>query len=314
PSWSDTDASRALVRVEQHDEAMGATFSIVLHGKDRAALEAAANAALDEAQRLDQLLSNYRPTSEWSAMNRGAATRPVRVSDELFMLLQNCMTYSRQSEGAFDITVGPLVKLWGFFEGEGELAGRAQVINTLRRVGYRHVQLDLAAKTVAFERPGMELDPGGIGKGYAIDRMVEVLKRHRVRIALLSASGSSIYGMGSPPGEPGGWKVKIRAPRDPHASVAEVQLENMSISTSGGYEKFFWANGRAYSHIIDPRSGYPARGSAAVSVLAPRAVDSEAWTKPFFVNGRTWTAAHKPSDVRVLFCEDVPTEPCTWIQ
>lgn len=152
----------------------------------------------------------------------------------------------------------------------------------------------------------MELDPGGIGKGYAIDRMVGVLKRHGVAIALLSASGSSIYGMGAPPNEPGGWKVTIRAARNPRAAAAEVLLEDMSISTSGGYEKFFWADDRAYSHIIDPRTGRPARGASAVSVLAPRTIDSEAWTKPYFVNGR--------ADFRVFFCEDAPDETCTWIQ
>lgn len=303
-----------LVRVEKTAEAMGSSFSIVLYGPERAALESAADAALDEAHRVDRMLSNYQPESEWSAVNRDAGSGPVRVSPELFALLARCTEYSRQSEGAFDITVGPLVKAWGFFGGEGSLPRPADVAGALTRVGYRDLLLDPAARTVRFRRPGMEIDPGGIGKGYAVDRMVGVLKRRGVQIALVSASGSSIYGMGTPPGEAEGWPITIRAPRDADGSAETLVLKDMSLSTSGGYEKFFWADGRVYSHIIDPRTGYPAQGASAVSVLAPRAVDSEAWAKPFFVNGRAWTAAHKPQGLRVFFCDDRPQQACSWIR
>jgi thiamine biosynthesis lipoprotein len=304
-----------LLRVEQSDEAMGSTFAVVLYGRDRTRLETAADAAFDEVHRLDHLLSNYRLDSEWSALNRIAADRPVKVSSELFELLSECMKYSRQSDGAFDITVGPLMKVWGFYKGEGGLPGPAAVRDALTRVGHRHVRLDGLARTVQFDRPGVELDPGGIGKGYAVDRMVAVLQRHNVRRALVSASGSSLYGMGAPPTDPAGWRITIRAPADPRESAAVVFLKDMSLSTSGGYEKFFWAEGRTYAHIIDPRTGYPAQGTAAVSVMAPRTIDSEAWTKPFFINGRAWTAAHKPPDMRVFLCDDAGAErACTWVE
>lgn len=304
-----------LLRVELSDEAMGSTFAVVLYGRDRKQLEAAADAALDEVHRLDRLLSNYKPDSEWSEVNRTAGVRPVMVSEELFELLSACIAYSRASGGAFDITVGPLMMVWGFYRGEGVLPRPAEVTAALTRVGHRHVRLDAAARTVQFDRPGVELDPGGIGKGYAVDRMVEVLKRAGVRIALVSAAGSSIYGMGAPPGEPAGWQITIRAPDDPQASVAEVRLKDMSLATSGGYEKFFWANGRTWAHIMDPRTGYPAKGIASVSVLAPRAIDSEAWAKPFFINGRAWTAAHKPSSMRVFLCDDAgPRNACGWVE
>ena len=130
-------------------------------------------------------------------------------------------------------------------------------------------------------------------------------------VALVSASGSSIYGMGTPPEDPRGWPITIRTPRDPDAVAATVFLEDMSLSTSGSYEKFFWANGRTYSHIVDPRTGYPAQGTSAVSVVSPRTIDSEAWTKPFFINGRAWSSAHKPAGFRVFFCEDGPQAPCS---
>jgi thiamine biosynthesis lipoprotein len=175
------------------------------------------------------------------------------------------------------------------------------------------VQLDRESHTVRFDRAGIELDPGGIGKGYAVDCMVAVLRAHGIRTALVSAGGSSIYGMGAPPKTPEGWTIRIRAPEDPQRTAAEVALRDMSLSTSGSYEKFFRAEGRLYSHIMDPRIGYPAQGTSAVSVVAPRTIDSEVWAKPYFILGRTWTAAHRPKEFRVFLCGDAGPNPCGWI-
>jgi thiamine biosynthesis lipoprotein len=302
-----------LLRLEKSAAAMGSTYSVELYGYDRVSMEAAADAALDEARDLDDLLSNYKPESQWSEVNQHAAERPVQVSPELFGLLSACVEYSRQSEGAFDITVGPLMKVWGFYKGTGHLPHRAQVAAALTKVGYRHIRLDRAAQTVRFDRPGVELDPGGIGKGYAVDRMVDVLRQKGVTIALVAGSVSSIYGMGAPPTEPRGWRVDIKDPRRPDRTAAEVFLKDMSLSTSGSYEKFFRAEGRIYAHIMDPRTGYPAQGTSSVSVVAPRTIDSEAWAKPYFVNGRQWAARHKPKEFRVFFCEDRTEQPCAWL-
>jgi len=296
--------------MEKSADAMGATFTVALYGTDRASMEAAADAALAEAQRLDALLSNYRPESEWSTVNRTAASHPVKVSAELFQLLSACLEYSRASDGAFDITVGPLMKIWGFYRGAGRLAPRPEVDGALKSVGYRHVHLDAAARTVSFDTPGVELDPGGIGKGYAVDRMVEILKQRGVERALVAGSDSSIYGLGAPPGEPRGWPLSIRDPRNSRRPVTQVYLKDASLSTSGSYEKFFQAGGRTYSHIMDPRTGYPAQGTVSVSVMAPRTIDSEAWAKPYFVNGRQWTAEHRPADFRVFLCDDA----CSWVE
>ncbi len=136
----------------------------------------------------------------------------MRISPELFQLLSACLKYSRESEGAFDITVGPLMKVWGFYKGTGHLPHRAEVAAALTKVGYRHVHLDPKAQTVRFDQPGVELDPGGIGKGYAVDRMVDVLRKKGIQIALVAGSGSSIYGMGAPPSEPRGWAIDIKNP------------------------------------------------------------------------------------------------------
>ena len=305
---------RETLRLEKSADAMGSTYSIAVYGDDRVQLEAAVDAAFDEVRRLDDLLSNYKPESEWSEVNREAAQRPVKVSPELFRLLQECLEYSRESEGAFDISVGPLMKVWGFYKGSGHLPHRAEVQAAMAKVGYRHILLDPANQTVRFDRPGVELDPGGIGKGYAVDRMVDVLKQKGVGIALVAGSGSSIYGLGAPPEEPKGWRIDIKDPWDVSKSLAEVYLRDMSMSTSGSYEKFFRAEGKIYAHIMDPRTGYPAQGSVSVSVVAPRTIDSEAWAKPFFVNGRLWTVKHKPKEFRVFFCEDKVEKPCAWLQ
>jgi thiamine biosynthesis lipoprotein len=305
---------REMLRLEQSAEAMGSAYSVAVYGFDRDAMSAAVEAAFDEVRRLDSMLSNYKPDSEWSAVNREAAVHPVPVSPELFRLLAACLDYSRQSEGAFDISVGPLMKVWGFYKGTGHLPHKAEVMAAMQSVGYQHVRLDSANQTVSFDRQGVELDPGGIGKGYAVDRMVDVLKEKGVTIALVAASGSSIYGLGAPPDEPRGWRIMIRDPKNERKSVAEVFLKNESMSTSGSYEKFFRAEGRVYSHIMDPRTGYPAPGMLSVSLITPRTIDSEAWAKPYFINGRRWAAHHNPQGFRAFFCEDRTEQPCAWLQ
>jgi thiamine biosynthesis lipoprotein len=292
---------------------MGTTFSLVLYGRDRAALNAAAAVAFAELHRIDALLSNYRPESEWSEVNRTAALRPVHVSPELFRVLSECLRYSRESGGAFDITVGPLMKVWGFYKGEGLLPRGPEIAKATELVGYLHIQLDAVARTVKFDQSGVELDPGGIGKGYAVDCMVRVLRNQHVSSALVSAGGSSIYGLDAPPNRPTGWTIKIRAPENRDRIAAEVILKNMSLSTSGSYEKFFRAEGRIYSHIMDPRSGYPAQGTSSVSVLAPRTIDSEVWAKPYFIRGRAWTAANRRKGFRVFLCDDNNQHTCSWI-
>ncbi|MEK7409757.1 MAG: FAD:protein FMN transferase [Acidobacteriota bacterium] len=309
PAWP-----QEPLRLEASVEAMGSTFSVVLYGDNRERMEGAVEAAFAEVRRLDRMLSNYRPNSEWSRVNREAAAGPVRVSEELFNLLAACQEYSRRSEGAFDISVGALMKVWGFYRGDGRLPGREEVAGALKQAGYRQVVLNAEDRTVRFSQPGLEIDPGGIGKGYAVDRMIAVLKEQGIGSALVSAAGSSIYALGGPAGEPRGWEVRIRDPKDETTTVEQLYLKDASLSTSGSYEKFFVAEGKTYSHIMDPRTGYPAQGTLSVSVVAARTLDSEAWTKPFFVLGRQWAARHKPEDLRVFFCEDKVELSCAWLQ
>jgi thiamine biosynthesis lipoprotein len=314
-AWPATYSSQAAgpLRIESSLEAMGSTYTIVAYGADRNRLEASVEESFEEIRRLDALLSNYREQSEWSRMNREAGERAVRVNAELFGLLEACMEYSRKSAGAFDITVGPLVRIWGFYKGTGRLPHRAEIRGALTKVGYGNVELDKSSGTVRFLRPGVELDPGGIGKGYTVDRVVDVLKRNGIASALITAGGSSMYGLGAPPAE-SAWRVQIRHPKRTGETVGEVRLRDSSMSTSGTSERFFVAGGKVYSHIFDPRTGYPAQGMLSVSVTAPRTIDSEAWTKPFFIHGRSWAEKNKPKGFKAFFCEDRPEIACAWLQ
>jgi len=302
-----------LLRVEGSADAMGTGFSIVAYGEDRGRLESIVSEGLEEAHRLDEMLSNYKPDSEWSMVNREAANGPVHITPELFQLLTACVEYSEESEGAFDISVGPLMKVWGFYKGTGHLPHRAEVWGAMNLVGYQNIVLDAAHHWVRFAKKGVELDPGGIGKGYAVDRIAQILKDNGVQRALISGGGSSIYAIGAPPNEKG-WKVEIKNPRKTSESVETVYLKDESMSTSGNYEKFFYAEGKMYSHIMDPRTGYPSQGMLSTSVIAPRTLDSEAWTKPYYILGRQWAAKHRHKDFRVYFCEAGTGATCGWLQ
>jgi thiamine biosynthesis lipoprotein len=301
-------------RLERSTDAMGATFSIILYGSDPASMNRAIDAAFDEVHRLDNLLSNYKPASEWSRINREAAAHPVVVSPESFRLLSDCLDYSRTSEGAFDLTVGPLMRVWGFLGGERRVPPSDQIRDVLELVGYQHVHLNAPDRTVHFDRPGVEIDPGGVGKGYAVDRMVAILRALGFRNALVAASGSSIFGLGNPPDEPRGWPINIADPWDHRNNAERVFLRDISLSTSGSYEKSFRVGGHLYSHIMDPRRGVPAESAVQVTVLAPRTIDSEIWAKPYFIQGKDWTAAHKPKSWQVLYCESTPATPCSWVE
>lgn len=304
---------KATVRLERSVDAMGTTFVIEMYGTDEHLMRNAADQAFAEVCRLDRMLSNYIDDSELSRINRCAGKNPAKVSREFLDVLRACEKYSRQSDGTFDITVGPLMKVWGFYKGSGRLPSQAEIQIALENVGYQNVELDSSNLTVRFKKPGVNLDPGGLGKGYAVDRMVAVLLRNGIDSALVSAGGSSIFGIGAPPSDPRGWYIRIRDPREESRTAAEVYLKNDSISTSGNYEKFFWANGKLYSHIMDPRTGYPSEGMLSVSIISPRTLDSEIWAKPYYILGRTWTEQHRPKDFRVLTCEDKLGVSCAWV-
>jgi thiamine biosynthesis lipoprotein len=262
---------------------MGCVYAIEAYG-DPATLPAILEEGLDEVDRIDRLLSNYKRESPLSRVNREAARGPVTVDPELFDFLDASLRYSRASGGAFDITVGPLMKAWGFFEGDRRVPGAGELADARRRVGFQHVLLDPARHTVRFDVDGVELDPGGIGKGYAVDRVVSLLRQRSVTTALVSAGGSTIYAMGAPPDEEG-WEVALDDPLSPGRRAMSVRMRDQSLSIAGAAGKFFDQDGTRYTHIMNPRTGTPVSGVLTVAVVTATGIDGDAWDDAFFVLG-----------------------------
>lgn len=291
PAFAQT---RERVRHEESRVSMACTYTIVVYGDAQQPLRQIVNAALDEVDRIDRLMSHYRPESPLSRLNREAAGHAVPVEPELFDFLAESIRYSRESQGAFDITVAPLMKAWGFFLGEGHMPDDAELAAARRKIGYQYLLFDQDAHTIRFARPGMELDLGGIAKGYAVDRVIALLRRHGIDTALINAGGSTMYGLGSPPDAAGGgWEVKLQDPVDSRKTALTLRLRDRALSVSGSYEKFFERNGRRYSHVMDPRTGRPVPDVLSVAVLTANGTAGDALDNVFYVQGVEWSRANR---------------------
>lgn len=264
--------------------AMGTSFEIYLYASDHERASELFEAAFDEIERVEEALSNYRPSSELSRINANAAEGPVVTDKEVFDLLAQAFDYSQRSDGAFDITVGKLMKAWGFFRGSGHFPSDEELTSARQQTGWQNVKLDKRVRSITFLKRGIELDLGGIGKGYALDRVAELLREAGVKAALISSGSSSIYAIGAPPGKVG-WPVRIPNPMDRTRTLYTILLKDQSLSTSGSYEKFFHINGRTYCHIMDPRTGRPVEGMLQTTVITPKATDSDALSTAVFVMG-----------------------------
>jgi thiamine biosynthesis lipoprotein len=269
---------------------MGAEFEALLVGPDPEYLRDAGYQALEEVAQLEARLSHYRTDSEISDLNLRAAYGPVRLEPTLFALLTRCVALSAATNGAFDTTAGPLIRCWGFFRGQGEWPTAETVSEAMVAVGSQQLRLDEAEHTVQFGVPGMQVHLGAIGKGYAVDRMVATLRELRVEAALVHGGGSTVYGLEAPPGEDA-WEIGLRHPDDSERRLGVVHLRNRALSTSGDYEQFFQHEGRRYSHLLDPRTGYPAQGVRSATVLAESATDTDALSTAAFVLGEAGAAA-----------------------
>jgi FAD:protein FMN transferase len=270
---------------------MACEYAIEAYGPDPDALPRIVDEAFDEVDRIDRLMSHYKPDSPLSRVNREAAQHPVAVDPELFDFIAAAMRYHRDWDGAFDITVGPLMRAWGFFGGDGRVPSAPELAAARRRVGGAHMIVNPASRTIAFDAPGVELDLGGIAKGYAVDRAVALLKQRGVGAALISAGGSTIYALGSPPGREG-WTISIQDPLDPRTIALTLEVKDRALSVAGRSEKFFEADGVTYSHIMDPRTGMPAQGVLAVVVLADTGTDGDALDDALFVLGAERSRAY----------------------
>jgi FAD:protein FMN transferase len=250
-------------------------------------------AAFAEMERVNKLLNNYDNASEISAINRNAGGQAVPVSPETMEALQAADKYGRLSGGAHDVTVGPLLKLWGFAKENPGLKGAqptaAQIKKAKALVDYRALELvdqvenGAPVRTARLAKAGMWIDMGSISKGYCADRAIAVLKKYGVTGALVAAGGTICTIGRKPGGSP--WKVAVRHPRKDDDFMTFVPLVDASISTSGDYERFYKKNGKRLGHIIDPRTGRPVQGMQSASVLAKTGLETDSLDTTLFVLG-----------------------------
>jgi thiamine biosynthesis lipoprotein len=273
----------ALVRVSRR--AMATAFEIALpYGTPNAV--PAAEDALDLIDTLEDQMTVFRDHSEVSRLNAAAAAGAVAVEENLFDLFARCSGWTRETDGAFDVATGALIKTWGFYRREGRVPTPRERADAMRKTGTRHVILDAAGRTVKYRAPGLELNLGAVGKGYALDRAAALLRaKWGIRSALLHGGGSSVYAIGHPPGEPRGWGIRLKHPADDGRSLGTVWLRDRGLGTSAATFQYFEYNGRKYGHLLDPRTGRPAEGTASASVAAPTGAEADAMSTALFVLG-----------------------------
>lgn len=239
--------------------------------------------ALSEISRLDKMLSAYDEGSEVYEINKNAGIAPVKVSPETMYLVTKALEYAEISNGAFDPTVLPLMSLWGFGGDNYRVPSNEEIAETLKVVNYRLVKVDQAAGTVFLEKAGMALDLGAIAKGYAVDRMAEALRASKVSSFLINAGGNVLVGGPKPGNKP--WRVAIKDPANTDDYIAIYEGTEMSIVNSGDYERFFVENGIRYHHIMDPRTGYPARVCHGTAIISKSSTVGDALSTTTFILG-----------------------------
>jgi FAD:protein FMN transferase len=278
------DPTHPASKIHYASQAMGTSVDVWLWTADERAAAQAAEAVFDEMKRLDLEMSNWKPTSDVSQINTAAGVKPVQVSEETFAVIARAVDVSRRSNGVFDITIEAFRGVWKFDQDmDGSLPDPAEVKQRLALVNWKDIALDPRQHSVFLRRKGMAITLGGIAKGYAVDRCVAIL-RGRGFTDFMMQAGGDMYIAGKKGNEP--WVVGIRDPRGPtNTMFAVAPIEDHSFSTSGDYERGFVKDGVRYHHIIDTRTGQPARASRSVTVRARDAFTADAWSKVMFILG-----------------------------
>jgi thiamine biosynthesis lipoprotein len=261
-----------LTRFEFVESHMGTTFRIVLYAGDDDAAVRASRAAYARIADLDKRLSDYHDDSELMRASRDAVQKPVTVSADLFRVLATAQALAERTNGAFDVTAGALTRLWRRARRQGILPDPGEIDAALRASGYRLLRLDEGARAIRIERQGVRLDVGGIAKGYAADRALDVLRDSGLTRAMVVAGGD--VAVADPPPDACGWRITI-APLTPGEAPGAIVVSHAGVSTSGDAEQFMEVDGVRYSHILDTRTGKPLTGHRAVTVVAPDATTSD---------------------------------------
>ncbi len=279
-------SSRATAKLQASRRAMACEFAIQYHDADAPTTSDAVLAALDLIDELEAQLTIYRDTSEIIELNRAAGDHAVEVEPRLFSLIELCAWLHSETGGAFDITSGPLSRLWGFLQRDGRVPADAEIAAALERVGGEKLAIDVEARAVQFRDSSVEINLNAVGKGYALDRVAQLLAERGVNDYLCHGGSSSVLARGRDRSEAaGGWRIAIPHPHNADRSVGDVILRDEALGTSGSGTQFFEADGRPYGHLIDPRTGRPAEGVHTATVVAASGAEADALSTAFYVMG-----------------------------
>lgn len=291
---------------------MGSFFEVRLSPRVPGAI-GLATTALDRIDALEDQLTIYRDDSELARLNATAHQAPVPVEAGLFGLLETALRIGRETGGAYDVASGALSVAWGFVRGPRGVPGPAALQDARARSGQGHVHLDPARRTVAFDRAGVVLNLGSIGKGYAVDRAAAVVRDHWWPTgALVHGGQSSVYALGSPPWRfAGRWEIALRNPFRSGSTLGILNVRNRGVGTSGAAFQTFSVGGRRYGHILDPRTGEPPEhGPASVTVVAPTAAEADALSTAFYLTGIDGASVYirRHGRVGALFVHEGPSD------
>jgi thiamine biosynthesis lipoprotein len=262
---------------------MGSRFEMTAVHPDRGIAQKAVDSAYAEVDRLEGMISSWKETSETAKINKNAGREPVRVSRELFNLIRRALKVSRLTDGAFDITFAGVGRLWDFKASDARPPSPDDVRKAMRHVGYKNVVLDEKKRTVFLRDSKARIGLGGIGKGYAANRAVILLKENGVEHGVVNAGGDLVAFGRREDGAP--WDITIAHPLRPDRVFARIELTEQAVVTSGDYESFMVADGKRYGHILDPGTGYPADALRSVTVVCPDAELADALATAVFVMG-----------------------------
>lgn len=263
---------------------MGSRFDITVVAQDSASANEYIDLAISEISRIEQLISSWDENSQTSKVNRYAGIQPVKVDVELFNLIERAMAISKLTDGAFDISYASMDRIWKFDGSMIAMPSKAEIIQSIKKVGYENIILDRENRTVFLQVEGMKIGFGAIGKGYAADMAKKLLISNGAIAGIINASGDMNTWGKQPDGSE--WKVAITNPLNKSKTYGLLPIKDGAVVTSGNYEKYVSIDGKRYSHIIDPRTGYPSSGIISVTVFAPKAELADALATSVFVMGQ----------------------------
>jgi FAD:protein FMN transferase len=263
---------------------MGSRFDITVVANDSIKANKYIDTAIAEISRIEKLISSWDDNSQTSEINRNAGIKPVKVDKELFDLIERAIAISKLTDGAFDISYASMDKIWKFDGSMTKMPSKEEITASVEKVGYQNIVLDKMNSTIFLKLEGMKIGFGAIGKGYAADMAKNLLISKGVPSGIINASGDMNTWGKQPNGNE--WKVAITNPMDKNKVFALLPITNGAVVTSGNYEKYVNFNGKRYTHIIDPRTGYPSTGIISVTVFAPKAELADALATSVFVMGK----------------------------